>query len=542
MNAIEEKAAGLSYAQSEIDDILALCMNSTKLFGQVFLPERFHLTFSPGHDEIFEALDSDAPFVCITAPRNFGKSTLKLAYMLKLLCLRESNLLAMVSHTADQAIRDGEDVKTELLTNENILAVWGSLKPDKTDFTISRNEEFSKESWKTNAAWEDGRVAHGGTLVLPRGWGQQVRGIKHGRFRFDKIFSDDVEGTEAVLSEDQRAKLKQWFYADVIPSVQQAHKKAPGEFPWKIIVIGTLLHEASLLSELRENPDWISVHVELCNDALESTWEDFKTTESIKELYDRYERAEMLDVFDREFRGIPISEKTRKFKKSFFSYYEEQDLKGKPALESIVIVDPARTTEEKSCDTAIICWTFDPIGGFLYQRDLIVAKLEPDVIYREAAEMAKRYRATTVAIESTGLGEFLVQPFKLFVSHWGYNFEFVEVKSRGMKNEKINRIASLLPYYRQGRIKHNRANCTILEQQLLNFPHSKRLDAMDAAAYIVELMELGDRFFVPQAQDPKAPGFQSDEDKFAELEKTYAKPLSVPDPAEIARFTRYRVA
>ena len=340
MNAVEEKAQGLRFAQSEIDDILVECFKSTKLFAKIFFPDRFHLPFSADHERMFAAMDSDEQRVVITAPRGVGKSTLfNLVYPAKLICFRESNLIAQVSHTSTQAEMDSEALKQELLMNENILAVFGSLKPER------REEQFSKEAWKSATQWKDGRVIHPGTLVIPRGWGQQVRGIKHNRFRFDKLICDDIEGTEEVMSEDQRRKLKLWFYADLLPSVQKAERRAPGEFPWKVILIGTLLSEDSLLSDLQfeskkqveagEKPDWTALHFELCGDDLKSNWAEFMSDEAIASEYGKYERAQQLDVFNKEYRGIPISEATRQFQSRFFHYFDENDLRGKVGLDSV---------------------------------------------------------------------------------------------------------------------------------------------------------------------------------------------------------------
>jgi len=499
MNAIHEKAQGLTYSESEIDDILFYCLTDTKLFAKVFFPERFHLPFSPNHDKMFEVMDNDVPMTCIIAPRGCGKTTLwNLVYPAKQILFRTRNFMQLLSHTATQAERDAGDLKFELLTNENILAVWDSIKPQNSQKVEGMLGEFSKQAWQSSVDRDKkGRIRHRGTFILPRGWGQQVRGIKFGRFRPDVLSFDDIEGTEEVMSEDQRKKLIDWFYADCLPAVQDADTLSKGEFPWKVIVNGTLLHEDSLLASLRDDPEWECLQLELCNDKLESTWPEYKSTENIKKLYKKYESAGKLDIFNREFRGIPISEATRKFKKDYFQYYTEDELIGKPGLESIVIVDPARTTEEDSCDTAIVCWTFDSLSGYLYMRDVVNAKLLPDDIYLKTAEMAKAFNCTTIGIETTGLGEFIRQPFQNFLIRWGYTFDFVDLKSKGMKNEKLNRISALLPYYRQGRIKHKKTCCTVLEQQLLNFPFSKRLDVMDAAAYIIEMLHLGERFFTP---------------------------------------------
>ncbi len=535
MNAIEEKVAGKAFAQSELDDILVQCKYDTALFCQLFFPERFHLEFSEGHKELFDVLDNtDEPLIAVTAPRGFGKSTiLNMVYPMKEILYRDRNLITQIANTADQAERDSTDLRNELTSNEYILATFGNYK------STSRDDPYSKRTWKTgNKRNKFGLIEHKGTMVVPRGVGQQIRGMKHGRFRFDLILGDDLEGTENVMSDEQRAKLWRWLHSDVLNSVQRARRLAKGEFPWRVVIVGTLLHEDSLLANLQENKNWTSIRLALADISddgrdIKSTWQDFATDEDIRKLYAQFEEADSLDEFNREYLGVPVSARTQKFKKSMFKYFDESDIMNRSGLESVIIVDPARTTEAKSNDTAIIGWSLDAISGRLYVRDLIVAKLHPDDMYRETGEMAKRIGAHTVGIESTGLGEFITQPFKDFLGKWGYNLEYVDLKSKGMKNEKDNRIASLLPYYRQGRIYHNKSCCKPLEIQLLSFPFSKRKDAMDAGAYIIEMLHLGNRQFAPVdlsefegTVDEKIAMMQVKYiDKFAELERTYEPPI-----------------
>jgi hypothetical protein len=84
----------------------------------------------------------------------------------------------------------------------------------------------------------------------------------------------------------------------------------------------------------------------------------------------------------------------------------------------------------------------------------------------------------------------------------GKFFELIWLKARGgdsSERGKSKRIRELVPYYRGGYIYHN-ASCagiTKLEQQLLMFPRSALWDLMDAEAYIIEMLELGERYFSP---------------------------------------------
>jgi hypothetical protein len=358
-------------------------------------------------------------------------------------------------------------LKRELLSNTAVNRIFGPVKTDT----------FSKEMW----------VTAGGTAVMPRGAGQQIRGFLYGNSRPDLIIGDDLEDAESVNSEEQRQKTKEWFFADVMNSVDRSSKK------WKIVVIGTLLHEDSLLANLISDPNWYAVHFSLCNDS------------KIQGL---------LDTFYREYKGEPIAKETARFKQEHFKDYEETDpkftaLKGK--LESIVIVDPAKTTHSESADTAVVGIGIDTQAPALYVRDIIAGQMHPDQQIDAAFDMAKRLGARVIGIEVTSLNEFITYPIKTEMIRRGTFYDIVELKARG---EKKDRIAALVPFYRMGFVFHNKTCCAPLEAQLLSYPRSKKWDIMDALAYVVEMLELGERYFVPN--DDK---FEEQEEE--EIEREY---------------------
>ena len=100
----------------------------------------------------------------------------------------------------------------------------------------------------------------------------------------------------------------------------------------------------------------------------------------------------------------------------------------------------------------------------------------------------------------SSLEEFIKQPFLNEMNRRGRFYEFVWLKARGGQNQqkgKEGRVAALAPFYRQGFVYHNRQCCADLEAQLLSFPKSRLWDIMDALAYIVEMMEMGGRYFQP---------------------------------------------
>jgi phage terminase large subunit-like protein len=182
--------------------------------------------------------------------------------------------------------------------------------------------------------------------------------------------------------------------------------------------------------------------------------------------------------------------------------------KQKPILTNVVIVDPAKTVELHSADSAIVGWGIDRTSKRMYFRDCVADRFYPDQLYDEMFAMVVRLKATILAIEVTSLHEFIVQPIKNEMRKRGIFPLLLELNATGKKEE---RIAWLAPFYRQGYIYHNPAICQKLEQQLLTFPRARKFDVMDAAAYIVKVMEKEAIYFDPVDLPDGA-------DEYAELE------------------------
>ena len=221
-------------------------------------------------------------------------------------------------------------------------------------------------------------------------------------------------------------------------------------------------------------------------------------------------------MFFTEFRNLAISTHDATFRQEYFRYYDEADanLDADRNVENVVIIDPAKTVKLHSAESAIIGIGVDVVNNKLYIRDLVADKLYPDQLYQQAFDMVARLKARVLAVEVTSLHEFISYPIKNEIVQRNASVEYVELTARGKKED---RIASLVPFYRQGRIYHNKRVCTPLEAQLMSFPRCARFDCIDAEAYIVALLEEGARYFSPSEE--------AMESEFEELEDEYEEPL-----------------
>uniref|UniRef100_A0A6M3KRD8 Putative terminase n=1 Tax=viral metagenome TaxID=1070528 RepID=A0A6M3KRD8_9ZZZZ len=487
--------------KDQLKEVMAQCFLSTKTTAQMLFTDSFSRAFAPITDPIFAALDDDSlQKVVIKAPRGWGKSTiLNIAYAGKKILFQEKKFIVPMSTTSTKAVLESENLKRELMTNTLIKKVFGNVKTNNANET-GIDASFSKEMW----------IANGGTLVFPRGAGQQVRGVRWGKYRPDLIIVDDLEDPEAVDSEEQRKKLKQWFFADVLNSVDRSNAS------WKVVYIDTLKHQDSLLADLMNDNTWHHIDIDLCDDSLHSNWPAFMSDQAIKDLYESFRCQGLLDVFAREYRGQPIAKEDAIFKDSYFKYYLESDTdftEKKGALDNIVIMDPAKTTKVSSDWSAIVGIGVNVELPRIYIRDIDAGMMHPDDVYARTFAMADRIGARTIGYEVTGLNEFITYPITTYMLKRGKFYNLVELKARGKKED---RIAMLNPLYRLGYIYHNKNISQLLESQLIAFPKSKRDDVMDATAYLVEMLELGERYF---AADVNAQGEIPDVDEFEGLER-----------------------
>lgn len=501
-----------------VTSILDRCSVSTRMTAKTFFPERFSLPFSEAiHGEIFKLIDGPDNKVAIAAPRGWGKTSIvALALMARYIMFNLTGFICYINKSHDAASLQTENLRRELVTNRDVKAYFGDFRQrdvSKNEF----DEVFSKKAW----------VAYN-TLVWPRGAGQQVRGVLFKNDRPGLIVIDDLEDPQKIENDDIRKGWYEWLYADVIKAVPRLHRN------WKIVYIDTLKHEDSVLQKLLDSPEWKSIRLEACDDEFKSTAPHFMSDEEIQKEWDEHVTAGQTDVFFRELRNLPISTKDSAFQRDYFRYYslppdkpvrEDQDIKltdpevqNNQHIESVVILDPAKTVKIHSAESAIIGVGIDLSSARLFVRDAISEKMYPDEIYDSLFDMAIRLDAKVLGIEETSLNEFIRQPIKNEMFKRGKFFELVWLKARGGMKKEL-RVKELVPYYRLGYIYHNASCATIrkLEQQLLMFPRSALWDLMDCLAYIVEMLELGERYFSPTV-DP-----ENSEAEYEELD--YDEPI-----------------
>lgn len=496
-----------------IDNILAECLIDSAFMAKLVFPESFSSEFSELHHKYFDFIDNcEAPKKGIIAPRGFIKTTGNKLIIKKNILYRRKRFIGYLTNSGDIAVSISDSIKSDLMSNQFVRKIFGNIKESSVE---GIDEKWSEKSW----------IANGYTMVLPRGQSQQVNGLNWMDHRPDLWIIDDLEDRTEVRSEEQRKKLRDWFFGVLLYTFSQYDADKGNQ---EIVYTDTIKHPDALMCHLMDDPDWEILNLPVCDKSYHTLAPKFKSQETLDKEIESHRRNGTMDIFAMEQMGSAQSEEMKNFKSDWIKYYNENDdeFVNGPAkrLVNILIWDPARTKNPRSADTGFVIWGLDFSHNAFYVRLVKGEKLSASEQYEEAIKLATWYQVQALGIELDGLHDHILYPFinecnrkKLF---W-LPPRIVELKARSGKGElkgeeggKEGRIAALFPYYEKGLVWHDRTGAARLEQQLLG---SRLRDIADAAAYLPQMLLKPGLYMSPQ-QEEKEEDRYNEQQAFAQLE------------------------
>jgi len=511
----------------------------TGKYAKYFYPGRFCLDFDPQLAEIFKTIDAKvkmpngqvAPLhnkINLISWRGRGKTTIAKTVMAKRLRFDDVKLAVYIGKNHDWAAVQTENIKRGMISSPKEKEFFGAVRMDS--LSKEMQEVFSKKAWMTST----------GALVVPRGCGQPTRGLVHdydgGSYRCGLILMDDLMDKKFINSEVYRDDTYDWILTDVAEAVPAPEMS----MDWQIIYIDTLKHNDASNERLSEAKDWTTLRMPLAvmeDGKLKSMAPSFYTDEQVMAKYRDFEEKHKLDLFHQEYLCSAVATIDAPFKSNMFRHYEESDngfldeLRA-GEIENVVLADPAKTAKMSSAWSAIVGVGVNVKRNKLYVRDIVSGFFHPSEFYDKIFLMAGRLNPChVIGLETHSLHEFIMHPFLDEMSSRGLYYEVIDLRPRRGPHEsqdrtfgKEGRVGALASYYRKGAVFHNRTCCMDLEMQLMSFPRPKRWDVMDAFAYIVQILEMGLRYF-ERAQENEEEDPECIENEFRELEKAYEEPM-----------------
>lgn len=406
-------------------------------------------------------------FVEIMIPRGFGKTTVVNAANLLKILYKLRKFLVYLSETGNHAAEQLGNVKRELETNEKIHAVFGNIRPDRSD----------PQKWR-----EDYIETLTGVVVMAEGRGGQVRGKNIGGQRPDDITIDDVEDKESVATEAQRHKTMVWLMGDVKPALPQVGENGG------ITVVGTLLHSEGMMVKLAKDPEWICITLGATDNYGNPIWAHYKTLQQIETLKLSYARQGLLNIFYMEY----MSKHTHGEHSKFPAVFQYEIMKRAEFAAVSLCIDPAisESIEADYCAFGVVGMTNRGRLHVLYCDGAqgMHPREQIDEYFRLHFLWDPTYHGVEAVAFQKALVHLLREEMFRAAKNFGIRAYFEITPITHGKTGKVERVEGMLaPRYRAGYITHQ-DRFALLESQLIGWPDEKR-DMPDVVAQCVSLLD-----------------------------------------------------
>tara|TARA_A100000172_G_scaffold25391_1_gene14821 strand:- start:4239 stop:5732 length:1494 start_codon:yes stop_codon:yes gene_type:complete len=447
------------------------------LFGKIVMPQMFSVPSPKFHYEIaLELLDRTKKQINIIAPRGHAKSSIVggVFPLYHLMFDKGQKLIVLVSRTQDHAVKLLGTIKDTIDYSEpfrQLFGYWG---------------QHSARSWaKSEVELKDG------SMIICKGTGQQLRGIKVGNQRPTLIIVDDPEDENNTKTAEAMEHNLRWLLQSAVPSVDP--------IKGRIVIIGTPQHQRCLVETLKEMKGWENKVFTPNLEKHFSLWEEWWPIKKLIAKKEELESINRLSVFYREYMCEIVGDEDQLFKSDDIQYYDGKfrldndnnaflditEIDGKKVKETVPIniftgVDPASSVKQTADYSVIFNLAVDDQNrkfALPYYRK----HAKPLALAEAIVDNFKKYKSTKTRIESVGYQEMLRQYVQMRCDEEGMFIPGLNIKENP-RTSKSHRLESLQPSFGKKEIFIMRNMQNLIDEMLL-FPRGKHDDLLDGLYY-----------------------------------------------------------
>lgn len=438
------------------EDLKRLEILASKLF-----PSYCQFAPSKVHTKLGELLTQSEKNIVIVLPRGFGKSIYTWLFFPAWNVLAgKYRYIVYIASSKEKAIMQFRTFRAEL-ESHSLLRSCVEILSNRVDMI----EYLDKLTGKMH-------------MIACYGAGQNLRGLRYKEHRPDIVILDDIEDFEEVQSKEQRQKLKEWFFADVLPL------SVAGRF----FIIGTILHEDSFLNSLvTEPPEGFEVlKYAILDGHGNSIWPERFPVSKIQQIKEEYHKRGLLHIFYAEYMNEPIADETRTFKKEWFQYFNPKDID----LERCSVytaVDLAISEKETADYTAVVTVAVSPENHW-FVLDCDYGRYDPFEQIEAIFRTIIKWKPLKVGIEKVAYQKALIHLLQKEMPKRNIFFEIVPLEAGKAKDIRIR---ALQPRFQARTIwfPAGAGFLTELEDELLMFPRARHDDLIDALAYVEQIAQ-----------------------------------------------------
>jgi len=398
----------------------------------------------------------------IVAFRGSGKSTMiTTAYPIwAILGKQQKKFCIIFCQTQSQAKQHMMNIRSELENNELLKKDLGPFQ-EETDEWGSRSLVFKK---------------HGARITIAS-TEQSIRGLRHNEYRPDLIICDDVEDVQSTKTRESRDKTYHWLRGEVVPA---------GDRNTRLIIVGNLLHEDSLLMRIKEEivqgkAKGIFKEYPLLDDNNVCLWPGkYKTAQDIEE--EKLKVASEIS-WQREYLLRIIPSDNQVIYPEWIQYYDNlPGTEHKAYRGTYAGVDLAISSKDSADFTSVV------LAHIYGRREKLRIYILPNPInqklnFPSQVDLLRNIKDTLMPrncdelfVESVAYQEALPQMLEM------HGIEAESIKPKGDKRTRLSLSSTAI---KSGIIKFPRKGCEDLIQQLVGFGVEKHDDMADAFSLLI---------------------------------------------------------
>ncbi len=297
--------------------------------------------------------------------------------------------------------------------------------------------------------------------------------MRFGEHRPDLIICDDVEDLQSTATREGRNKTYNWLMGDIIPA---------GDKNTRVVVIGNLLHEDSLLMRLKEDMDrdrldGAFLQFPLLDENDKPLWPGkFPDQASIDHLR---KTVPSLPAWHREYMLNIVPNQDQIVLQEWIKYYD--NLPPEEHYKTVVAVDLAIGLEKNNDYTAVLSAR---IYGYEDKMQIFIL---PNIINKRMSFPDQRLTLQSVAdslghpkiyIEDVAYQKSLIQQLKAD----GYSVDGAKVFGQ----DKFSRLETVTHLLQNGQVFFPREHSKELVNQLTGFGIEKHDDLADAFSILLQ--------------------------------------------------------
>lgn len=445
-------------------------------FGKFIMPEMFTRPSPELHYDMAFVFINRERYTksCFIAPRGHAKSSIVAGvfplYHLLMEFPGHPKFILLTAKTRDHSVRLLQTIKDTLEYSQNLRAMFGYWG------------RFSAKIWR-----DDYVVLKDGTIIMAKGTGQQVIGLKYIHQRPTLIILDDPEDLENTATAERMERNLEWLLRQLIPTRDPDRAR--------IMVIGTPQRQNCMVENIARMSDFETRRYSaLMDDDTRALWPDGPLP--LKLLLAEKKAAidiGRLSYFKREYECVVTSDEQnaltmpRDYSGSILHEHGEAYLvidppnKQKIPVNVFMGIDPATSTSTHSDFTAILPGAIDRERNF-YVLPYVRRRMRPSETINEIIRMNRLLRPKGVALEATAAQETFRDILR------NYEGERIPGLSRKIipRERKEKRYLDVLePLLFRGKIYVLR-NMTDLKNEILSYgPLRSHDDLLDALYYAI---------------------------------------------------------